>query len=244
MRKFFVLFCILKSIFGDEIYADFNVVADKKSELVFEKSGIVKSINVDVSSIVKKGDILITLDDTDEQIALKIAKNDLENAKNALNFAKSTLDKFLLVKNEISKQEFERVNYEYKNALLAKKRAEISILDLENKIDKKRLKAPFDGIITQKNVEICSGVNAFSQKVLEIIAYPKVRLALNIDESFRDCVKKGDLFKFKDKNETKTAKISLIYPTIDEKTKKFRAEAVTQNLEVGRYGEGIILCIK
>lgn len=244
MRKVFVLFCVLKCIFGDEIYADFNVVADKKSELVFEISGVVKAINVDVSSVVKRGDVLITLDDKDEQIALKMAKNALENAKNALNFAKSTLDKFVLVKDEISKLEFERVNYEYKEALLAKNRAEISILELENKIEKKRLKAPYDGIITQKNVEIASGVIALNQKVLEIIAYPKVRLVLNIDESFLGCVKKGDLFKFRLDDTDKTAKISLIYPTINEKTKKFRAEALSENLEVGRYGEGLIECIK
>ena len=90
-----MIFCIL-SFAAEEIFADFEVYAKQSSKLAFESSGKVDKIFVDVSSHVKKGDVLASLDQTSLEIALKKAKNDLALAKNAKEFAKSTFNKFSL----------------------------------------------------------------------------------------------------------------------------------------------------
>ena len=84
-----MIFCVF-SFAGEEIFADFEVYAKQSSKLAFESSGKVDKIFVDVSSHVKKGDTLASLDQTSLEIALKKAKNDLALAKNAKEFAKSS----------------------------------------------------------------------------------------------------------------------------------------------------------
>lgn len=228
--------------FSLDIYASFDVFARHSADLVFQTSGIVKEIKTDVSSVVKKGDVLVVLDSTDEQIALQNAKNDLKIAALSKNLAKDTFDKFMLVKNEISNLEFNKVEFEYNSAVLAETKASLAVKNLQNQISKKSLKAPFDGIITAKNVDIGSGVLALNSKVVSINSYPSAKLILKIDEKYIDEVRVGDefVFKFDSDNKTKRAIISLIHPTIDINTKKFLAEVYVDDIVVGRYGEGYI----
>ena len=78
MKRIFVLvMSLFTGLLAEEIYASFDVFAINQSKLAFEVGGIVKEIKVSVSKQVKKGDILITLNNTSEQIGLKNAKNEL-----------------------------------------------------------------------------------------------------------------------------------------------------------------------
>jgi len=88
-----MIFCIF-SFASEEIFADFEIFAKRSSKLAFEGSGRVDGLFVDISSHVKNGDALASLDQTSLEIALKKAKNDLALAKNAKEFAKSTFNKF------------------------------------------------------------------------------------------------------------------------------------------------------
>ena len=110
MKRIFVLvMSLFKGLLAEEIYASFDVFAINQSKLAFEVGVIVKEIKVSVSKQVKKGDILITLNNTSEQIGLKNAKNELGLAQIAYNNAKSKMDKFKQVQNVIDKQSFEDI---------------------------------------------------------------------------------------------------------------------------------------
>ena len=141
-----MIFCVF-SFASEEIFADFEVYAKQSSKLAFESSGKVDKIFVDVSSRVKKGDVLASLDQTSLEIALKKAKNDLALAKNAKEFAKNTFSKFSQVKEVTSKQEFDEVKYKFDEAALRVQAAEIAILNADDHLKKAVLKAPFDGVI-------------------------------------------------------------------------------------------------
>ncbi|OPA78259.1 efflux RND transporter periplasmic adaptor subunit [Campylobacter pinnipediorum] len=242
MKFIFILLIFLNFSFADEkIYANFDVLAVKDSKLVFEANGIVKKINVDVSSVVKKGDKLVLLDDLDEKIALKIAQNELENAKLVKDFKLQTLNKFKQVEDDISKYDFEKVKFDYENALIVVKKAQIAVENINNRLSKKTLIAPFSGVIVAKNAEIGSGVIALNSSVLELVSYPEVKIVMYIDGSYIDKIKVGDEFYFDKKDGNKqVVKISNIYPIIDIKTRKFKAEAYTDGLTIGSYGEGFI----
>ena len=135
-----MIFCIF-SFAREEIFADFEVYAKQSSKLAFESSGKVDKIFVDVSSHVKKGDTLASLDQTSLEIALKKAKNDLALAKNAKEFAKNTFNKFSQVKDVTSKQEFDEVKYKFDEAALRVESAQIAILNADDHLKKAVLKA-------------------------------------------------------------------------------------------------------
>ena len=227
----------------DRIYASFDVAAAKDAQLALKAVGIVKVVNVEIGSAVKRGDVLLELENESEKLAVKLAQNDLESAQTAKAHAKSVLDKFKLVQSVSSKQAFENAEFDFKNAALAENRAHLALNLAKKRLEDTRLLAPFDGTISGKSIEVGEGVGGVAQKLMSIFSYPDVKLKLSFDEKFKDRVKIGSEFVYKldGQSEERHGKISLIYPTIDTKNGKIYAEVQTQNLTPGLFGEGYIV---
>ena len=227
----------------DKIYASFDVAAAKDAQLALKAVGIVKTVNVEIGSAVKRGDVLLELENESEKLAVKLAQNDLESAQTAKAHAKSVLDKFKLVQSVSSKQAFENAEFDFKNAALAENRAHLALNLAKKRLEDTRFLAPFDGTISGKSIEVGEGVGGVAQKLMSVFSYPDVKLKLSFDEKFKDRVKIGSEFVYKldGQSEERHGKISLIYPTIDTKNGKIYAEVQTQNLTPGLFGEGYIV---
>lgn len=227
----------------DKIYASFDVAPTKDAQLALKAVGIVKSVNVEIGSAVKRGDVLLELENESEKLAVKLAQNDLESAQTAKAHAKSVLDKFKLVQSVSSKQAFENAEFDFKNAALAQNRAHLALNLAQKRLEDTRLLAPFDGTISGKSIEVGEGVGGVAQKLMSIFSYPDVKLKLSFDEKFKDRVKIGSefIYKLDGESEERRGKISLIYPTIDTKNGKIYAEVQAQNLTPGLFGEGYIV---
>ena len=227
----------------DRIYASFDVAAAKDAQLALKAVGIIKTVNVEIGSAVKRGDVLLELENESEKLAVKLAQNDLESAQTAKAHAKSVLDKFKLVQSVSSKQAFENAEFDFKNAALAENRAHLALNLAQKRLEDTRLLAPFDGTISSKSIEVGEGVGGVAQKLMSIFSYPEVKLKLSFDEKFKDRVKIGSEFVYKidGENEERRGKISLIYPTIDTKNGKIYAEVQARNLTPGLFGEGYIV---
>ena len=227
----------------DKIYASFDVAAAKDAQLALKAVGIVKTVNVEIGSAVKRGDVLLELENESEKLAVKLAQNDLESAQTAKAYAKSVLDKFKLVQSVSSKQAFENAEFDFKNAALAENRAHLALNLAQKRLEDTRLLAPFDGTISGKSIEVGEGVGGVAQKLMSIFSYPDVKLKLSFDEKFKDRVKIGSEFVYKldGENKERRGEISLIYPTIDMKNGKIYAEVRARNLTPGLFGEGYIV---
>jgi len=227
----------------DKIYASFDVAAAKDAQLALKAVGIVKTVNVEIGSAVKRGDVLLELENESEKLAVKLAQNDLESAQTAKAHAKSVLDKFKLVQSVSSKQAFENAEFDFKNSALAENRAHLALNLAQKRLEDTRLLAPFDGTISGKSIEVGEGVGGVAQKLMSVFSYPDVKLKLSFDEKFKDRVKIGSefIYKLDGQNEERRGEISLIYPTIDTKNGKIYAEVQARNLMPGLFGEGYIV---
>ncbi len=227
----------------EKIYASFDVAPAKDAQLALKAVGIVKAVNVEIGSAVKRGDVLLELENESEKLAVKLAQNDLESAQTAKAHAKSVLDKFKLVQSVSSKQAFENAEFDFKNAALAQNRARLALNLAQKRLEDTRLFAPFDGTISGKSIEVGEGVGGVAQKLMSIFSYPDVKLKLSFDEKFKDRVKIGSefIYKLDGQNEERRGEISLIYPTIDTKNGKIYAEVQARNLTPGLFGEGYIV---
>jgi len=241
IRELFVFIIFMSYCFGEDIYANFNVVAKNSSALAFKSIGVVSEVLVEVGDSVKKGDVLARLDDSKERLGLELAQNELEIAKLAAIHAKGIYNKFKQVKDVTSKQNFEDIEYELNMANLNLTKAKIALNIARQNLDDKKLISPYDAIVSKRTIEVGEGVGGVSQKVFEIFSSSEVRLVLGFDEKFKDVVKVGDMFKFNVSGTQNIGKISLIYPTIDRKNQKIYAEVYTNALIPGAFGEGYIV---
>lgn len=227
MKK--ILLCMIFFIpaFTQEIFATYDVIAKQEAKLAMQSSGIVIQMHADVGDVVKKGDLLASLDTSSEEIALELA-----NA--AFEFAQSSFDKAKTAKSVSSKQSFDEAKFNFEQA-------KIRLKQIKDVISKKRLIAPFDGIIAARFVDVGDGVAAISQPLFLLQSHPEVKLLIGIDASYAFKVKLKDEFKFiKDKKEF-LVKIDTIAPNINPANQKIYLHATTSGLLVGDFGEGYLV---
>ena len=230
MKKLFLttmLVCV--SLQAEEIYATFNVEAVKSANLAFTTSGTVNHVNVAVGSVLKQGDVLASLENSDLKAALNIADT-------ALTFTKKDYERQLKVKNLVDAARLDSYTFKYESAK-AKRMYQQALLD------KTILKAPFDGVIYEKLVEVGDVVSgAMIRTVLKIQSIHARKLVLEIDQKYWKRLKIGETFTYTLTGEKrqKSGKITKIYPTSNPKNRKMKAEVFTQDIPVGLFGEGTI----
>jgi RND family efflux transporter MFP subunit len=154
---------------------------------------------VDIGDVVKKGDLLAEIDtpETDEQV--KQAQADLKNANIERDIAKITSDRWqrLWEKNPeaVSKQEVDQYNANYKSteALIIASEKNLSRTTYQQKF--KYIYAPFDGVITQRNIDIGSliygTVNGMSQELFQISQTHVIRFFVEVPQNYFRQIKEG-----------------------------------------------------
>jgi RND family efflux transporter MFP subunit len=231
MKKlWFAMLMMATSIYAEEVYATFQVKAEKSAELAFSSGGIVNRVNVDVGSIVKKDDLLATLENSD-------LKAMLDSAEVAQKYAQKDFERQKKVKQVIDQAQFDLYAFKYENA-----KAQAAYQ--KALFEKTLLKAPFDGVIFEKKVEegdVVSG--AAIRPILKIQSLHKRKLVLTFDQKYHTDVKVGDLFRYEIDGDEKhyEGKITKIYPALDTDRRKVVAEVEAKDLMVGLFGEGTIL---
>jgi len=231
MRKTMIaLWCVMVQLSANGIYATFSVEAQQRANLAFDSSGIVNKVLVEVATDVKKGEVLASLNHDDLEAKVKISKI-------ALKYAQKEYERQLKVKHLIDKSKFDAYAFKYENAK-AQLRYQQSLLN------KTYLKAPFDGVIYAKNVEVGDVVTGMNPKtVFQIQSKSKRKLLLAFDQKYWQKVSVGDLFRFHvdgDEQEHQ-AKIAKIYPYANSDNRKIQAEVYVDGFVVGLFGDGYIV---
>ena len=229
MRYIGLLLALTLCLFSKEIYATFDVVADKNANLAFIASGIVKKVYVDIGSSVKKGEILAELSNEDIKASLQMAQI-------ALKYAKRAYERELKVKHLVDEAKFDSVASRYENA-------KANYMYKKALYEKSFLKAPFDGVIYKKDIEAGDAVNGMMLKnVFAIQSKTKRKLILYFDQKYIDAVQVGDMFVYKIDSSQKELKAPIvkIYPYASYQNRKAKAEVKTENLTPGLFGSGFI----
>lgn len=245
MMKIILSFMVLMvSLNAAEIYATFSIQAKKSANLAFYSSGIVDKVFVDVSSKVKKGDKLVELQNDDLRAALRMAKAKLKNAEVSLKFAKKDYDRQLLIKDLIDEAKFDKYLYAYESSNVALSSAKANLAYQQSLLDRTLIRAPFDGIIFEKTVEVGDVVSGMMLRtVFKIQSQRDRKLILEFDQKYWKKVKVGNSVKYTVNGDKKvyTGKISKVYPYANSENRKIKAEVKVKNFIVGLFGDGYIL---
>lgn len=231
MKKMFrfALICVMLISFAkaEDVYAIFNAEAIQDADLKLAVSGIVHEIFVDVGSEVHKGDKLLTL-----------YNQDLEAQMNALehqyNFSKKQYERYNRSGGAVDRNTLDKFRSEFK-------KLEADYNYYKVMLNKTILKAPFDGIVASKDVDLGEGVSANSTTLFRVVS-KEVKLVLEFDFKYVSKIKVGDKFDFSidGRKESMSTKISKIYPTASTTNRKVKAEALVSGIMPGTFGDGYI----
>lgn len=240
MKYLFSFFLLITSLMGEEIYATFDVVAAKEANLALTTSGVVKTLRVDVGSRVKKGDILLEIDNDNLTASVDLAKESLKKAQIEEQFAKQTYDRYKKVESVIDAELMDQNTLLYRKSSAALGEAKAQLRYQSTLVEKTRLRAPFSGVISERNIELGDGVG--SMPLFKLISDGTVKLLVRFDEKYLSRVKKGSAVRYRIDGESQwhNGRITKLYPTIDPKTRKATAEVLASKIAPGLFGEAYI----
>ncbi len=245
MKKILLTVIILiASLSASEIYATFNIEAQKSANLAFYSSGIVKKTYVDISSIVKKGERLAELQNDDLKASLSMAKASLENAQVSLKFAKKDYERQVLIKDLIDEAKFDQYLLAFEKSKIAVIQAKAKVKYQQTLLDRTFINAPFNGIIFEKSVEVGDVVSGMMLRtIFKIQSLNEQKLIFEYDQKYWKSVKVGDSVTYTVNGDSKLYKgeISKIYPHANSDNRKIKAEVKAKGFIVGLFGDGTII---
>ena len=200
-----------------------SLLANEEVDLVAEIVGKVRKIYFQEGVAVKKGQLLLKVDDADLQAQLTRAE-------------KLERQRILLKRESISREAFDQLQTDY-NML----EADIELLKV--KISRTEIRAPFDGVMGFRYVSEGSYVQPSSQ-IARIVDNSTLKYEFNIPEKYADNNLKGQevFFKVTGNDKLYSAKVYAVDPFIDVKTRMILLRARFRNtngeLMPGMFAKG------
>lgn len=133
-----------------------TVVSLNHTTLSAQLQANITTIPVGVSQQVKQGDLLLRLDCTDYDLALEMAQAGITIAQARLDLAKSQQKRSsqLLQKDLTSRENADTTDADATARQAELRQARIALQQAQRDISRCAIKAPFDGIITQRNASV------------------------------------------------------------------------------------------
>ena len=200
---------------------------DRTSNVSSDVSGLVEKILVKEGDKVAKGGLMVHLDTEilDREIALR--KNRIQQTQLSIELADKNLKRLeaLLSKMGTSEKNYDDALFAFQNSQLEKKSAELELEKLMIQKRKSDIKAPFDGIILEKNIDSGDWVQQGKQLVA-IGSLKDIIIRVPVEESILQFIEEGDKvpLTINALNKEASGTISGIHPVADARTKNVFVE--------------------
>lgn len=218
----------------DKIFTNGTIIGNEEVDLRSEISGKITKISFEEGKRVKKGDLLIKINDADLQATLAKNISRLDLAKDKEFRLRQMLDK-----NLTSQQEYDA-------ALSELKGVQADVEYTKALIDKTEIKAPFDGIIGLRSVSIGSYISP-QTSIASIQSLNPIKIEFSVPQKYSSEIKEGKLIEFRLQTSGKNykGKIYAVEPKIDQNTRTLLVRAIANNnnyeLFPGAYVEVTII---
>ncbi|MGB8517894.1 MAG: efflux RND transporter periplasmic adaptor subunit, partial [Gallionella sp.] len=158
--------------------------------------GYLKTWNADIGAHVRQGQLLgeIETPELDEQIAR--AQANMATAESSSELAEVTAKRWenLLVTNSVSRQEADEKTADAKGKKDVLNAARSALKGLQAEQSFKRVIAPFDGVVTERNTDIgqlISANNNNGKPLFRVVKNDKLRVFVEVPQSYAAMIKVG-----------------------------------------------------
>ncbi len=181
----------------EEVVLPGNAQAYVATPIYARTNGYLKSWNFDIGAHVKAGQLLAVIETPEVDRQLDQARADLATAQANYDLAGTTAARYqtLFKSDSVAKQDVEdRIgDLQAKKAMLDS--AAFNVRRLEEMQHFQNVYAPFDGVITARNIDIGAlidaGGNAPGKELFDIAATNRLRVYINVPQQYSRDVKPG-----------------------------------------------------
>jgi RND family efflux transporter MFP subunit len=168
-----------------------------ESPIYARTNGYLKKWYHDIGSRVRQGELLVEIDTPEVDQQLSQARADLNTSQANANLSKITAARFqeLIKTDGVSKQEVDNAVGDLEAKVATVKSSEANVRRLEELESFKRVYAPFSGVITRRNVDTGTLINAgnggTSQQLFFLAQTDPIRVYLSVPEQFAPSIRAG-----------------------------------------------------
>lgn len=211
-------YVVNKRKMDNRVLSSGTLVANEEVELRCETSGIITKILFQEGSFVRKGALLVKINDAELQAQLQRTLYRLKLAE-----TREERQRKLLAEKAVSQEEYDIALNEL-NTL----KAEAQVIRAQ--IDKTEIRAPFDGVVGLRYVSVGSYISP-ATRIASIQNLRPLKIDFAIPEKYASMVRKGDkvLFKIQGASKTLEGEVYAIEPKIDPTTRTLPIRAIYPN---------------
>jgi len=168
-----------------------------ESPIYARTNGYLKKWYRDIGSRVQKGELLVDIDTPEIDQQLSQARADLNTSKANAHLSEITATRYteLLKTDGVSKQEVDNAIGDFEAKKATVQSAEANVRRLEDLESFKHVYAPFSGVITRRNVDIGTLINAgnggASQQLFFLAQTDPIRTYVNVPEMYANSIRAG-----------------------------------------------------
>jgi RND family efflux transporter MFP subunit len=185
------------STLSSEIALPGNTQAFTDTPIYSRTSGYLKSWYFDIGAHVRKGQLMAQIETPELDQQLQVAQADLKSAQANLDLANVTSDRYqnLLKTNSVSRQETDVAVSDAAARKAAVDASMANVRRLEQLQSFEKVYAPFDGIVTARNIDIGgliqAGENTTPKELFHLAAIGKIRVFVSVPEAYSTAIKDG-----------------------------------------------------
>jgi RND family efflux transporter MFP subunit len=215
-----------------------TVNAWQDAQIYARTTGYVRKWDVDIGARVKRGQRLAELDTPDVDNQLSQGKAQMRTDEANENLAKVTSDRYsgLVKQGLVAVQTGDQYQAAYKADMATVDADRSNVARLQNMEDFKFINAPFDGVITQRNLDIGALVDAGSagSNLFVIADASKLRVFVDVPETYASSVRAGmsaDVTLKSYGSKPFTGKVARTADALDANTRTLRTEIDVDNTD-------------
>jgi RND family efflux transporter MFP subunit len=191
---------------AQEIVLPGNMQAFTLAPIYARTTGYVKAWYHDIGSHVSKGELLAVIETPELDQQLAQAKADLATAQSNQALAKTTADRYadLIGNNAVSQQDTDNAASQLKATTTQVNSATANVRRLEELQSFERVVAPFDGVVTARNLDIGqlisatgstttagAGTTVGNKEIFDVSAINTLRVFVNVPQIYAPDAKNG-----------------------------------------------------
>ncbi len=168
-----------------------------ESPIYARTNGYLKKWYHDIGSRVPKGELLADIDTPEVDQQLSQSRADLNTAEANANLSRITATRYqdLIKSDGVSKQEVDNAVGDYEAKAATVKSSEANVRRLEEMESFKHVYAPFSGVITRRNIDIGTLINAGNggaqQELFTLAQTDPIRVYVSVPEMYSPSVRAG-----------------------------------------------------
>jgi membrane fusion protein (multidrug efflux system) len=212
-----------------------------------KRSGIIKKILVKEGDRIKKGQVLVQLDDVDAILLVESAEARVQEAETSLETSRNTLVRYekLLESKVIPQQTYDNISLKAKLGEAELTLAKSALNQAKQNLIDQKIMSPIEGMVCVKIASVGEHVNvAPKDPILTIIQMDPLDLEFNVPEIWVGKIRPGSKIDFTVKafsEEKFNATLQFISPSADPSTRNVRMVGKVQNpnyrLKPGYFAE-------